>query len=66
MSRLEQIEQFVRDLEPRELAEFATWFEAYQARQWDNRFTSDVQKGALDALADQALGQLRAGKTKPL
>jgi hypothetical protein len=66
MSRLEQIEKSVTELSAEELAEFASWFDALQARRWDARFEADAKAGKLDGLADQALADRSAGRTRPL
>jgi len=66
MTKLEQIEKFVADLSPEELKAFAAWFEALQADMWDRQIEADAKAGRLDNLADQALTDHRAGRTRPL
>ncbi|MER8477779.1 hypothetical protein NKJ09_18325 [Mesorhizobium sp. M0189] len=66
MSKLEQIEKSVAELSPEELKAFAAWFEALQADMWDQQFEGDAKAGRLDRLAEQALADHRAGRTRPL
>ena len=66
MTKLEQIEKSVADLSPEELKAFAAWFEALQADMWDRQMEADVKAGRLDKLAEQALADHRAGRTRPL
>jgi hypothetical protein len=66
MTRLEQIEKSVAELSPEELKAFAAWFEALQADMWDRQMEADAKAGRLDRLAEQALADHRAGRTRPL
>lgn len=60
---IEEIETDVASLTPSELASFQAWFEEFTAQDWDRRFAADVAAGRLDALADEALRDLREGRT---
>ena len=66
MTKLEQIEKSVAELSPEELKAFAAWFEALQADIWDQQIEADAKSGRLDKLAEQALADHRAGRTRPL
>ncbi|MDX8443128.1 hypothetical protein [Mesorhizobium australafricanum] len=66
MTKLEQIEKSVSELSPEELKAFAAWFEALQADLWDKQIEADAKAGRLDKLAEQALADHRAGRTRPL
>lgn len=66
MSGVTEIEQAVRNLPPQELAQFRDWFAQFDAEQWDRQIEADVAAGRLDALADEALSDLRQGKCKDL
>jgi len=66
MTRLECIEKEVAELSAQELEDFRTWFEAFDAKRWDAEFEQDVESGALDAFADQAIIEHRAGRTSRL
>jgi hypothetical protein len=66
MTKLEQIEKSVSELGPEELREFAAWFDTLQAERWDIQFEQDAKSGALDALADNALSDFKAGRSRSL
>ena len=66
MTKLEQIEKSVAELSPDELKAFAAWFEALQADMWDRQIETDAKSGRLDKLAEQALADHLAGRTRPL
>lgn len=60
---VEEIETAVSQLTPEQLADFRTWFAEFAAQRWDQQFATDAQAGRLDALAAEALGDYRAGRT---
>ena len=66
MTKLEQIEKFVTELDPPDLEAFSAWFEAFQVEKWDRCIEGDVTAGKLDGLADKALNDFRSGKTRRL
>jgi hypothetical protein len=66
MSRVEQLESDVQRLSAEELAAFRTWFAEFDAIVWDQKFEADALSGKLNALADRALNDFDAGRTKPL
>jgi hypothetical protein len=49
-------------LPKRDLARFRKWFAEYDAAAWDLQFERDVAAGRLDALAREALKDLRADR----
>ena len=59
MTKLEAIEQAVKDLPPKELEEFRTWFEEFEAAAFDAKIERDVRSGKLDRLAEAALKESR-------
>jgi hypothetical protein len=63
MSTIQEIEAAVAQLSPAQLADFRAWFTEYDAQKWDNQIAEDAATGRLDALADEALAELRAGRT---
>lgn len=65
MTKLEN-EQSVAELSEAELKRFAAWFADFQWERWDRQLERDVEAGKLDALADKALADHRAGRTRPL
>ena len=66
MTKIEQLEREVSGLTPTELAQFREWFAAFDAAEWDRQFEADAKAGKLDALADAALADHRAGRSKKL
>jgi hypothetical protein len=64
--RTEDIEKAIEQLPPRELARFCAWFEAFDADQFDAAIERDAEAGNLDALADAALAEHRAGGSREL
>ena len=66
MTRVEVLERQIKDLSEAELAEFRQWFEEFDALSWDEQIEADAKAGNLDALADAALKDHAAGRTKRL
>jgi hypothetical protein len=66
MGKIERIENEIRALSAEELAAFRKWFREFDAETWDSEIEADALAGKLDALADKALSDHRAGKTTPL
>jgi hypothetical protein len=66
MSIVEEIQRAVAGLRPEELARFRRWFLEREAEAWDLGIEKDVAAGRLDFLADEALQEHRAGKTRKL
>lgn len=66
MTKVEKIERDVAALTPEELARFRGWFAAFDADAWDVQFEEDAAAGRLDGLAEKALANHRAGRTRPL
>jgi hypothetical protein len=62
----EDIEKAVEQLPSRELARFRAWFEVFDAAQFDAAIERDAQAGKLDALAEEALAEHRAGGSREL
>ena len=62
MSTVHEIENAVRRLPPDDLAAFRAWFAEYDAEVWGREFDADVAAGRLDALAEEALTDLREGR----
>jgi hypothetical protein len=66
MTKLEQIEKSISELDPQEFERFTAWFEALQAERWDRDLAKDTANGSLDELAELALTDFRSGRTRPL
>ena len=66
MTNVQEIETAIQQLTREELSAFRSWFEEFDAEVWDDQFEEDVQAGRLDSLADEALVDLREGRTTDL
>lgn len=66
MTKLEQIEKSIAALSDEELKDLAVWFDELRWRRWDRQIENDSNAGRLDKLADEALADFRAGRTRPL
>lgn len=66
MSTIQEIEIAVQRLSPEDLRAFRAWFLEFDASEWDRQIERDVAEGRLDAFADEALRELREGRTRPL
>ena len=66
MSTVESITNAIAQLPPDQVAEVRAWLAEYDERQWDERIAQDERDGRLDALAERALAEYRAGRTRPL
>jgi hypothetical protein len=66
MSTIEEIQTAVSELSPEELSVFRAWFAEFDAKVWDQEFEQDVAAGRLDALAEEALRDLREGRCTDL
>lgn len=59
MSTVMDVERAIEHMSPEELREFRAWFAERDAAEWDRQFENDVAGGKLDALADEALKDMR-------
>ena len=66
MSTVQAIEEAIRQLSSKDLAALRAWFAAFDAEQWDQQFEEDVAAGRLDALAQEAIQDLREGRCTDL
>jgi hypothetical protein len=66
MSTIDDIENAIQRLSAEDLALFRAWFAEFDARQWDRQLDDDVEAGRLDALADEAIKDDRAGRSTDL
>ncbi len=66
MSNATDIEQAIERLPAAELAHLRRWFAEFDSKKWDEQFEHDAASGKLDALADEALTDLRDGKSTKL
>jgi hypothetical protein len=66
MSTVKEIDDALRSLREKDLAELRAWFAEFDAVAWDSQFERDVAAGKLDALAEEALRERREGRCTPL
>ncbi|MEX0774092.1 MAG: hypothetical protein WD042_00110 [Phycisphaeraceae bacterium] len=66
MTTARDIEDAVRRLPATELAAFREWFAEFDAEAWDRQLEEDVKAGRLDALAEEALRDMREGRCTDL
>ncbi|MBT9099322.1 hypothetical protein KFZ76_16630 [Methylovulum psychrotolerans] len=63
---ISEIEEAVATLSREDLSAFRDWFQAFDAKAWDKQLEDDVAAGRLDALAEEALRDLREGRCTDL
>ena len=66
MTRVEEIERAVSELDSEQLAAFRRWFVEFDAEAWDRQLEEDIASGRLDKLGEEAIADLREGRTRPL
>lgn len=62
MSSVNEIEDAVLRLTPAELDVFRAWFAEFDSAAWDRQIEDDAAAGRLDAFANEAVEDLRAGR----
>lgn len=66
MSRVEQVEDQVKDLTPDELRVFREWFAQFDAELWDRQLAADENNKRLHDLAEKAIRDHGAGQSTSL
>jgi hypothetical protein len=66
MSEVEQLEQRVSNLQPKDLAQFRAWFLEFDANVWEQRIEADLKAGKLDSLIAEARAEFKQGNSRPL
>ncbi len=66
MTRIKKIENEVRELTAKELSAFREWFAGFDAAAWDRQIEKDIAAGKLDTLANKALADHAAGRSREL
>ena len=66
MTRVEQLEQQIIQLDPEEFAQLREWLMEQDWSEWDRQIERDAASGKLDRLVKQALTDHAAGKSRPL
>ena len=66
MTTVEAITAAIAELSPEQVAQVQAWLNERAEADWDAQIEQDERAGRLDALADRALAEYRAGRTRPL
>ena len=66
MMLVQQIKKEVAGLSKVQLKDFRSWFEEFDASEWDKEFEKDVASGKLDDIANRAISDFKKGKFKKL
>ena len=66
MTAVEAITAAIAELPPEQVAQVREWLNERVEAEWDAQIEQDERAGRLDALADRALAEYRAGRTRPL
>lgn len=65
MTNVEKLEREIATLSEAELTEFRRSFAEFDAAGWDEQLEADARAGALDWLAEEALADHGAGRSRP-
>ncbi|WDN87885.1 hypothetical protein BuS5_02733 [Desulfosarcina sp. BuS5] len=66
MMLVQQIKKEIAELPEVQLKEFRSWFEKFDASEWDRQFEKDVASGELDGIANKAVSDFMKGNFKKL
>ena len=66
MTTVEAITAAIAELAPEQVTQVREWLNERVEAEWDAQIEQDERAGRLDALADRALAEYRAGRTRPL
>jgi hypothetical protein len=66
MTTVEAITAAIARLAPEEEAQVRAWLNERAEAEWDAQIEEDERAGMLDGLAERALAEHRAGRTRPL
>lgn len=66
MTNVEKLEREIAELSPEELTVFRRWFAEFDAAVWDAQLEADARSGALDGLAEEAIADHKAGRSRAL
>lgn len=66
MTTVEEITAAIAALPPDQVAQVREWLNERLEAEWDAQIEQDERAGRLDDLADRALAEYRAGRTRPL
>jgi len=65
-SIVEEIENAITRLPQDQLTRFRAWYEKFDSDVWDEQIQEDASSGRLDALAEVAIAEHQAGKSRVL
>ncbi|MCU7935949.1 MAG: hypothetical protein KZQ99_13885 [Candidatus Thiodiazotropha sp. (ex Dulcina madagascariensis)] len=63
---VEDIEKAIVQLPQDQLRRFRAWYEKFDSDVWNEQIEKDAAAGKLDTLADAAIADHKAGKTKSI
>ena len=66
MTRVQKLAREIEELSASELAAFRKWFQEYDSAVWDEQIERDAIEGKLDKLAEKALADHKAGRTREM
>lgn len=66
MSTLEQIEAAILDLPSTDFEKLRQWFFDLDYQRWDEQLERDIANGKLEALAQEAIAEFRAGHCREI
>ncbi|MCY7324207.1 MAG: hypothetical protein LH660_20995 [Phormidesmis sp. CAN_BIN36] len=66
MSTLEQIEAAILTLRSDEFQRLRQWFFDVDYQRWDDQLEQDIADGKLDALAEEAIAEFKAGHCREI
>jgi len=66
MRTVEAITTAIAELPPEQVEQIRAWLNERAEAEWDAQIEDDERAGRLNALADRALAEHRAGRTQPL
>lgn len=66
MSTIEQIEAAILTLPPEQFQQLRQWILDIDYQRWDEQLEQDIADGKLDALAEEALAEFKAGNCREI
>lgn len=63
---VEDIENAITHLPQQQLRQFRGWYEKFDSDSWDEQIEKDVAAGKLDLLAEAAIADHKAGKSRKI
>ena len=66
MATVEAITTAIAELPPEQVAQIRAWLDERAEAAWDSQIERDERAGRLDDLAERALAEHRAGRTRSL